>query len=78
MTRLWTNALEDSLNEYSYDATLAGLEFTLINTTGGCQLLIKGYNDKIGVLAEKVFAKIAHLSVDDERFYLLRDKVCLF
>jgi secreted Zn-dependent insulinase-like peptidase len=39
LTTLWTNILEDDLNEYSYDASIAGLEFVLHNTPNGCQVI---------------------------------------
>jgi len=75
LTRLWTNILEDSLNEFSYAAHLAGLEYTLNSSMSGCQLILKGFNSKLFELTEKVLLKMHDLNVEDQRFYILREKL---
>eukprot|EP00026_Physarum_polycephalum_P000474 Phypoly_transcript_00475.p1 GENE.Phypoly_transcript_00475~~Phypoly_transcript_00475.p1 ORF type:complete len:990 (+),score=181.17 Phypoly_transcript_00475:1631-4600(+) len=75
LTRLWTNILEDSLNEFSYAAHLAGLEYTLNSSMSGCQLVLKGFNSKLFDLTEKVLLKMHDLHVEEQRFYILREKL---
>lgn len=75
LTRLWTNILEDSLNEFSYAAHLAGLEYTLNSSMSGCQLILKGFNSKLFDLTEKVLLKMHDLHVEDQRFEILREKL---
>ncbi|KAI9321267.1 Metalloenzyme, LuxS/M16 peptidase-like protein [Dichotomocladium elegans] len=74
-TRLFTDLLKDSLNEYAYDAEVAGLAYNIENLLEGMVLAIGGYNDKLSVLLEKVIQKMKDLQVDHERFKLLKDQL---
>ncbi|KAF7727647.1 Insulinase (Peptidase M16) [Apophysomyces ossiformis] len=74
-TRLYTDLLKDSLNEYAYDAEVAGLCYNIENQLEGMLLAIGGYNDKLAVLLEKVVQKMRDFQVDPERFKLLKDQL---
>ncbi|KAI8982604.1 Metalloenzyme, LuxS/M16 peptidase-like protein [Pilobolus umbonatus] len=74
-TRLYTDLLKDSLNEYAYDAEVAGLCYNIENQLEGILLAIGGYNDKLPVLLEKVIQKMRDFQVDPERFKLLKDQL---
>ncbi|CDH56832.1 a-pheromone processing metallopeptidase ste23 [Lichtheimia corymbifera JMRC:FSU:9682] len=74
-TRLFTDLLKDSLNEYAYDAEVAGLAYNIENLLEGMLLAVGGYNDKLSVLLEKVVQKMRDLQVDPERFKLLKDQL---
>ncbi|KAI7897701.1 Metalloenzyme, LuxS/M16 peptidase-like protein [Cokeromyces recurvatus] len=74
-TRLYTDLLKDSLNEYAYDAEVAGLSYNIENQLEGMLLAMSGYNDKLPVLLEKVIQRMRHLTVDPERFKLLKDQL---
>ncbi|KAG0170307.1 Insulinase (Peptidase M16) [Apophysomyces sp. BC1034] len=74
-TRLYTDLLKDSLNEYAYDAEVAGLCYNIENQLEGMLLAIGGYNDKLSVLLEKVVQKMRDFHVDPERFKLLKDQL---
>ncbi|KAI7895156.1 Metalloenzyme, LuxS/M16 peptidase-like protein [Mucor mucedo] len=74
-TRLYTDLLKDSLNEYAYDAEVAGLCYNIENQLEGMLLAIGGYNDKLPVLLEKVIQKMRDFQVDPERFKLLKDQL---
>ena len=73
--RLYVELLTDALNELVYPAEIAGLAWGARNTTNGLQITCKGYNDKLLVLAEKVFRRAVALSIDDERFAIAKEKV---
>lgn len=73
MNFLITELLRDSLNEYSYDAELAGLNYTIVNTMYGLFLRIDGYNDKQLILLEKVLQKLTKFDIDSKRFEILKD-----
>ncbi|KAF7728621.1 Insulinase (Peptidase M16) [Apophysomyces ossiformis] len=75
ITRLYTDLLQDSLNEYAYDAEVAGLRYDLENWSDGILLHISGYNDKLPVLLEKVVQKMRDLRVDTDRFNLIKDQL---
>ncbi|OBZ83270.1 Insulin-degrading enzyme [Choanephora cucurbitarum] len=74
-TRLYTDLLKDSLNEYAYDAEVAGLSYNIENQLEGMLLAIGGYNDKLPVLLEKVVQKMRTFQVNPERFKLLKDQL---
>lgn len=46
-TKIYTELVRDALEEYSYDAELAGLSFGVSNYTGGVAIELSGYTDKI-------------------------------
>ncbi|KAG0345812.1 Insulinase (Peptidase M16) [Podila humilis] len=74
-TQLYVNLLKDALNEYSYDADLAGLSYSLDTTVDGMILSVEGYNDKAHVLLHKVVEKMKNLEIDPERFRLIQDQM---
>ncbi|KAI1314496.1 Insulinase (Peptidase M16) [Mortierella claussenii] len=74
-TQLYVNLLKDALNEYSYDADLAGLSYSLDTTVEGMILSVEGYNDKAHVLLQKVVEKMKNLEIDAERFRLMQDQM---
>ncbi|KAF8942612.1 Insulinase (Peptidase M16), partial [Haplosporangium bisporale] len=74
-TQLYVNLLKDALNEYSYDADLAGLSYSLDTTVEGMILSVEGYNDKAHVLLQKVVEKMKTLEIDPERFRLIQDQM---
>ncbi|KAG0266792.1 Insulinase (Peptidase M16) [Mortierella polycephala] len=74
-TQLYVTLLKDSLNEYSYDADLAGLSYSLDTTVEGMVLSIEGYNDKAHVLLQKVVEKMKSLEIDPDRFHLIQDQM---
>ncbi|KAF9388399.1 Insulinase (Peptidase M16) [Mortierella sp. AD011] len=74
-TQLYVNLLKDALNEYSYDADLAGLLYSLDTTIEGMILSVEGYNDKAHVLLQKVVEKMNSLVIDPERFHLIQDQM---
>merc|ERR1740130_1138210 len=75
-TRLFTRMVEDVLNEFSYDAELAGLHYSLYNTAEGLRLLVSGYNHKLAELLKAIVEKINSFSdwADPQRFLLLKDQ----
>ncbi|KAI9477913.1 MAG: Metalloenzyme, LuxS/M16 peptidase-like protein [Benjaminiella poitrasii] len=74
-TRLYTDLLKDSLNEYAYDAEVAGLSYDIENQLEGMLLAMGGYNDKLPDLLNKVVQKMRDFKVDPERFKLLKDQL---
>ncbi|KAK6638804.1 hypothetical protein RUM43_007073 [Polyplax serrata] len=73
LTHMFVQVLKDSLNEYAYDAELAGLAWYIMNTEYGITLSISGYNDKQGVLLDKILERMTNLKVDPKRFEFLKE-----
>jgi insulysin len=74
-SRIFCELVVDSLNEYSYDASVANLNFNVSASSDGFQVVVAGYDDKISILTSKVFEGISNLKVDKERFFIFKEKV---
>eukprot|EP00455_Lapot_gusevi_P042256 TRINITY_DN4989_c0_g1_i5.p1 TRINITY_DN4989_c0_g1~~TRINITY_DN4989_c0_g1_i5.p1 ORF type:complete len:788 (-),score=334.16 TRINITY_DN4989_c0_g1_i5:122-2455(-) len=73
-TSLFVQVLQDSLNEYTYDAEMAGLTYSLETSSIGLRLILGGYNNKMSVLAEKILDRMAHPVLNADRFSLLKEQ----
>jgi insulysin len=73
--RLFTELVRDALEEYSYDAELAGLEYTVSLDSRGLFLDISGYNDKLPVLLEQVAATLRDIKIKDDRFAIVKERL---
>jgi insulysin len=71
--RLYITLLNDQLNEYSYDANVAGLGYSLDDVADGLVLAVNGYNDKLDVLLARIAHRMRHLVIKKERFDVQKD-----
>jgi insulysin len=75
MTRLYVDLVEDSLNEYAYDAEIAGLSYSLVESAQGFTLESNGFNDKMAVLLNKVLLGVRDLEIKQEHFDVAKERV---
>ena len=75
LTVLYARLLEDSLQEYSYDADLAGLRYDVSSAVSGISVVFNGYNHKLSVLVGEVMRKMRELTVKQERFDVVREQL---
>uniref|UniRef100_A0A6A7G139 Insulin-degrading enzyme n=1 Tax=Hirondellea gigas TaxID=1518452 RepID=A0A6A7G139_9CRUS len=73
LLHMFAQLFRDALTEYSYDAELAGLDYSLNNSKYGLTLSVHGYFDKQPVLIEKIMEKLTNFKVDPKRFEILKD-----
>ncbi|XP_025073712.1 insulin-degrading enzyme-like [Pogonomyrmex barbatus] len=73
LTHMFIQLFRDSLNEYVYDADLAGLQWELSNCKYGITLAIGGYDNKQRVLLEKIIDQMINFKVDPKRFEILKE-----
>ncbi|PHH58811.1 hypothetical protein CDD81_4365 [Ophiocordyceps australis] len=73
--RLFIELVRDALEEYSYDAELAGLQYTVSLDSRGLYLEVSGYNDKLHVLLEQVAVTIRDLEIKEERFEIVKERL---
>uniref|UniRef100_A0A1S4H4P4 Insulin-degrading enzyme n=1 Tax=Anopheles gambiae TaxID=7165 RepID=A0A1S4H4P4_ANOGA len=74
LTRLFVQLLKDHLNEFLFEADLAGLGFGVSNTTSGISLSIGGYSHKQVILLEKVLDNMFNFKIDRRRFEILKEQ----
>ncbi|RHY90656.1 hypothetical protein DYB35_009446 [Aphanomyces astaci] len=75
LTDLLVRAIKDQLTEYTYDAELAGMRYSLSFTATALELYGGGYSDKLPVLVQLIVANMVHFNMtDDETFHRLKDK----
>ncbi|KAL5198469.1 hypothetical protein ABZP36_001981 [Zizania latifolia] len=75
LTDVFTRLLMDYLNEYAYDAQVAGLYYTVRPNDTGFQITMVGYNDKMSTLLETVIGKIAEFEVKVDRFAVIKETI---
>ena len=75
LTVLYSRLLEDSLQEYSYDADIAGLRYELSSAVSGLSVVFSGYNHKLSVLVCEVMKRMRELEVKQERFDVIREQL---
>ncbi|CAI9099928.1 OLC1v1036825C1 [Oldenlandia corymbosa var. corymbosa] len=75
LTEIFTRLLMDYLNEYAYDAQVAGLYYGVSNTNNGFQVTVVGYNHKLRILLDTVIERIAKFEVKPDRFSVIKELV---
>lgn len=75
LTDIFARLLMDYLNEYAYDAQVAGLYYGINHTDAGFQVVVVGYNDKLRILLETIIGKIAEFEVKPDRFSVIKEIV---
>ncbi|WP_262500808.1 insulinase family protein [Pseudohalioglobus sediminis] len=69
---LYTALLKDQVNEFTYPAMLAGLNFSFYKHAQGMSLRVSGYNDKQSVLLDELLQVMASPEFDPARFENIR------
>jgi insulysin len=76
VARIFKASLADALNEYVYDANVAGLGFSIDFTPRATRLTFSGYNDKLGAFVETMAAALAqHRLTDEEKMARYKDQI---
>ncbi|KAF5474140.1 hypothetical protein F2P56_006066 [Juglans regia] len=75
LTDIFTRLIMDYLNEYAYDAQVAGLYYGINHIDCGFQVTLVGYNHKLRALLETVLEKIAIFKVKADRFSVIKEMV---
>ncbi|RWS06152.1 insulin-degrading enzyme-like protein, partial [Dinothrombium tinctorium] len=71
---LFTSVLRDALDEYAYNADLAGLVYYLLPNMHGIHLTVFGYDEKLRLLVLRIIEKITSMDFDEKRFEILKEK----
>ncbi|MEP5766241.1 MAG: insulinase family protein [Halieaceae bacterium] len=71
-SQLYVSLLRDAVNEYTYPAYLAGLNFNISTNRRGISLTVSGYNDKQQLLLARIVQSIINADLDTDRFENIR------
>lgn len=69
---LYTALLKDAVNEFTYPALLAGLNFDVYKHAQGISLRVSGYDDKQLLLLDRLLDVVEASSFGERRFYNIR------
>ena len=70
--RLFADLVADATNQWAYATMMAGMNAQIGTRPRGFRFDVTGYNDKQGVLVERVLETFATLSIDAERFAIIK------
>eukprot|EP00931_Biecheleriopsis_adriatica_P124663 TRINITY_DN9981_c1_g1_i1.p1 TRINITY_DN9981_c1_g1~~TRINITY_DN9981_c1_g1_i1.p1 ORF type:complete len:1036 (+),score=223.57 TRINITY_DN9981_c1_g1_i1:81-3188(+) len=71
---IWCLAVQEELNEFAYDARMAGLSYSLQAAPTGMIVSFAGYNDKLQVLMSAVADKMVSLTeIPEQSFNIARN-----
>lgn len=70
---LFAALIADQLNEFTYPARLAGIDFSVAANTRGYDVSIFGYSSRQGLLMNKVMEVMRTSKFKEERFNLLKE-----
>lgn len=73
--KLYTDLVRDALEEYSYDADIAGLQYVVTLDSRGLFIEVAGYNDKLPVLLEQVLQTMLKLEIRNDRFDIVKERL---
>lgn len=65
--------MQDSLNEFAYYPTLAGLKFSVLSGSAGIEIWVEGYNDKLHLLLKTVVERLKNLEIKPDRVEIYRN-----
>jgi insulysin len=72
-SKLFVETFIDSLNEYFYDAALAGLRFDLSFTSRGFDFSFSGFNDKLDVFIREIMSALSNFEVSERPLARFKD-----
>lgn len=68
--------VKDTLTEFTYDAELAGMKYSIMCDGGSIVIVSEGYNDKLPVLLKHVLEKVKSIVVTQDRVTVVAEQVC--
>jgi len=72
---LYVAAVNESMNEASYPARLAGMDYEVSNDAEGISVIVNGYSDSIDDLLIEILNNMKSINIPNEQFLALRDKM---
>ena len=70
---IYVDAINEMINEVTYDASLAGLEFSLSENLEGITVSVSGYGHSAGNLLDYMVTQLPNLDLPEDRFQAMMD-----
>uniref|UniRef100_K3X3Y3 Nardilysin n=1 Tax=Globisporangium ultimum (strain ATCC 200006 / CBS 805.95 / DAOM BR144) TaxID=431595 RepID=K3X3Y3_GLOUD len=74
-TELYVKLVRDALDEYAYHANVAEIMYSLRVKESGLELIVGGFNDKLGLLVKVVVEALFHTQVKAARFDIMKQEM---
>ena len=74
LNSLYAALVNDSLYEYSYNASKSGCQYSLHMATDGMSISLAGYNQNLHKLLKCVLERVRDIKVQEERFNLIKQQ----
>ncbi len=75
MTKLFVLLLKDQLNEFSYPASIAGLNYSLSNSVNGLVINVNGYSENINLLLQEIVKGMKQFNPDPGKFKIFKNQI---
>ncbi|KAL8277256.1 hypothetical protein RQP46_010325 [Phenoliferia psychrophenolica] len=75
-TQVFASLVEEALADATYDASLAGLDFSVGSDQDGLQVQVSGYSEKLPVLLDTVMHRVRNLEPNATTFHSIHDRLC--
>lgn len=73
--RVCIEMLEDKVNESTYQALIAGLNYNLYTTQTGAGLVLSGFTEKMPLLLELLLAAFKNRTFEPKRFFAIKQQL---
>ncbi|KAG8786898.1 Insulinase (Peptidase M16) [Serendipita sp. 397] len=74
-TKVYSQLVMDGLTAKGYNATLAGLDYSVYSSLNGVFVTVSGYNDKLLAALDMVLEQVQALQVRSDRFDVVMEKM---
>ncbi|KAJ1309144.1 hypothetical protein OPQ81_004817 [Rhizoctonia solani] len=75
LSRMFVELVKDALTEFTYDAELAGMKYSIVCNGGSFVIVSEGYNDKLSVLVEHVLEKVKGILISQDRVTVIKEQL---
>ena len=75
LTDLYVKAITEALNPFSYNAALAGIDYSISGAKDGITLTINGYSEKAHLLFQEILKTLKTVTPTQEQFNIYKDSI---
>ncbi|CAE7211015.1 unnamed protein product [Rhizoctonia solani] len=75
LSRMFVELVKDALTEFTYDAELAGMKYSIGCDGASIMVVSEGYNDKLSVLVEHVLERVKNITIIQDRITVVAEQL---